>query len=235
MLQYIEKYFWLIVVSFLFLILIVESFLVFSSKEQNIEEDTFQDTVAVNTNEENKMDELWIEIKGAVKNPGIYKVASNSIINDVINLANGFKTDAYTDNLNLSQKVTKQMVLNIYTKNEYKKFENAKPYEKCYVPSYDITSCLNQGFSVIITDSSKSATVITKTDENKESSTTNIVNINTADKNMLTSLTGIGDAKAEKIISYRDTVGLFKTIEDIKKVSGIGDALFNQIKNNITV
>ena len=47
-------------------------------------------------------------------------------------------------------------------------------------------------------------------------------------------LTGIGDSKAEDIIKYREENGLFKTIEDIKNVSGIGDSLFAKIKENIT-
>ena len=60
------------------------------------------------------------------------------------------------------------------------------------------------------------------------------VSINTATKEELMSLTGIGDSKAEDIIKYREENGLFKTIEDIKNVSGIGDSLFAKIKENIT-
>lgn len=48
-------------------------------------------------------------------------------------------------------------------------------------------------------------------------------------------LSGIGEAKAEKIISYRNEKGLFNALEDIKNVSGIGDALFEKIKDNITL
>ena len=48
-------------------------------------------------------------------------------------------------------------------------------------------------------------------------------------------LSGIGESKAKDIISYRESNGPFKTIEDIKKVTGIKDATFNKIKDNITV
>lgn len=61
------------------------------------------------------------------------------------------------------------------------------------------------------------------------------VNINTADETELTKLPGIGPATAQKIIDYRTTNGSFKSIEDIKKVSGIGDKKFEQLKDKIKV
>ena len=48
-------------------------------------------------------------------------------------------------------------------------------------------------------------------------------------------LSGIGEAKANAIIAYRNEKGKFKSIEDIKDVSGIGEALYEKIKDNITV
>lgn len=61
------------------------------------------------------------------------------------------------------------------------------------------------------------------------------ININTATVDELDALPGIGPALAQRIVDYRTQNGDFKTIEDIKKVRGIGDALFNQIKDLITV
>ncbi len=62
-----------------------------------------------------------------------------------------------------------------------------------------------------------------------------LVNINTASKEMLMSLPGIGESRAESIIVYREENGGFKNIEDIMKVSGIKDAAFNKIKQYICV
>ncbi len=61
------------------------------------------------------------------------------------------------------------------------------------------------------------------------------ININTASKSELTSLSGIGESTAQKIIDYRSENGNYKSIEDIKKVSGIGDNKYNQIKDYIKV
>lgn len=73
--------------------------------------------------------------------------------------------------------------------------------------------------------------VINEDDE----STSKIVNINTASKEKLTSLDGVGESTAEKIIKYREENGYFNTIEDLMNVPGIGESKFNGIKSDITV
>ena len=64
---------------------------------------------------------------------------------------------------------------------------------------------------------------------------TSQVNINSASKEQLQRLEGIGPAMAQKILDYREEVGYFGAIEDIKNVSGIGEAKYNSIKDNITI
>ena len=61
------------------------------------------------------------------------------------------------------------------------------------------------------------------------------VNLNTASKEELMTLAGIGEAKAESIIRYREEHGNFRTTEDIKNVDGIKDGVFNKVKDQITV
>ena len=61
------------------------------------------------------------------------------------------------------------------------------------------------------------------------------VNINTATKDQLMTLTGIGEVRAEDIIAYRQEHGPFRQIEDIMQVSGIKEAAFAKIKDDITV
>ena len=64
---------------------------------------------------------------------------------------------------------------------------------------------------------------------------TDKININTADIDTLCKLTGIGETKALNIVAYRTANGDFKSIEDLKKVSGIGDAIYKNIKDKICV
>lgn len=61
------------------------------------------------------------------------------------------------------------------------------------------------------------------------------VNINTATAEELSTLEGIGEMKAESIIEFRDNHGHFTKIEDLKNVKGIGDKIFEKIKDQVTV
>ena len=59
------------------------------------------------------------------------------------------------------------------------------------------------------------------------------VNINTANQHELTALAGIGPAKAEAIVKYREANGLFENTSDLKKVKGIGDKIFEKVRAEI--
>lgn len=169
--------------------------------------------------EEVEVIEYYVDIKGAVKKPGVYKVTKGSIVNDVINLAGGLKSTANTKYINLSYEVNNHDVINIYTNSEIK---NSSIKMECSCPNIDISSCDN---SSIVTNNSTS---------NNVSNVSGKVNINTASKEELMSISGIGESKALAIIEYRNN-NKFNSIEDIKNVSGIGDSLYNTIKDSITV
>jgi len=61
------------------------------------------------------------------------------------------------------------------------------------------------------------------------------VNLNTAAKDELVALPGIGPSKAQAIIDYRAQHGPFKSVEEVRKVRGIGEKLFQQIKPDLSV
>ena len=81
---------------------------------------------------------------------------------------------------------------------------------------------------------SKKQNVVNQLFEESESKV-NLINLNTATESELETLTGIGVSTAKKIIDYRKKNGKFKSIEEIKNVSGIGDAKYAAIKEDITV
>lgn len=164
-----------------------------------------------------------IDIKGAVKKPGVYQLDSNLTVNDAINVAGGLTNEADTSIINLAKKITDEMVIIVYTKEEVKKSNIVdtviKVVEKeCICPNIENDGCLNNEITDNIT--------------NKEESS--LVNINTASIEELQTLSGIGESKAKKIIEYREKNGNFKNIEDIKNVEGIGESLYETIKIHIT-
>ena len=72
-------------------------------------------------------------------------------------------------------------------------------------------------------------------DDSQNNNSGNLININTADSSELQRLSGIGEVKAKAIITYRRENGAFRSIEDIKNVTGIGEKTFDNIKSFITV
>ena len=181
---------------------------------------------------------MYVDIKGNVKNPGVYEVTSNNIVNDVINLAGGFTKNAYTKNINLSKKVTDELVIYVYSKSEYSNFhkkEEDDNQKNCSSNDYNIDNCLGSS-SIISTGNEKNETNEKNENTNSSNNQENeLVNINTATKEKLMTLNGIGESKAVSIIEYRENNGGFKSIEEIKNVSGIGEAAFEKIKSNITI
>ena len=164
-----------------------------------------------------------IDIKGAINNPGVYELSSDLTVNDAIKIAGGLTKDADTSVINLAKKITDEMVIIIYTKEEVKKSNIVdtviKVVEKeCVCPNIKNDGCLN--------------TEIDDTISNKENS--ELININTANEEELQNIKGIGASKAKSIIEYRNENGNFKSIEDIKNVEGIGDTLYETIKIYIT-
>ena len=161
--------------------------------------------------EKNEISKVIVDIKGMVSSPGVYEVESGKRVNDVINMAGGLLEEADTSNINLAKIVTDEMAIIIYSKEEVlEKYKN----EVCVCDCPDIIN------DACITE---------------EKNDNNLININTSDAKELTSLDGLGEAKAKAIIEYRNKNGMFKKIEEVKNVPGIGEAIFEKIKNSITI
>lgn len=236
----IKKYLNIFLISFVILLIIIQYglfayfYYVKGFKSDNINQvQEVVETFKNDSNEKEKLSEFYVEIKGAVNSPGVFKVNSDNIINDVINMAGGLKNNAYTKNINLSKNVSKEMVVYVYTNYEYSLLNTKEETTECNCPKQDISICTDKGTSIITSDEGKPEEYFNS--DSKSESKNNKVNINTSTKEVLTSLSGIGDAKAQKIIDYRNENGLFKSIEDLKNVTGISEKLFEQIKEFITI
>lgn len=187
---------------------------------------------------------IFVDIKGAVKKPGVYQISNKSIVNDVIVMAGGFNKDAYKNGINLSKKLTDEMVIYVYTKSEIKNSKTEeKTTESCLAPTYEICDCTENKISIIETEENSNNNKIEENSNlnvnndnlTEENNTSNLVNINTASITELTSISGIGESKAKAIIEYRNQNGKFTNITDLLNVSGIGEALFAKIKDYITI
>ena len=128
---------------------------------------------------------IYVDVKGEVENPGVYRVSDSCRMFQILELAGGLTVDADTSTINLASKITDEQIIKIP----------------------ELSGIEENG----------------------------LININTANTASLDTLPNVGYDTASKIVQYRQDNGPFKTIADIKNVSGIGDATFEKIKNLITV
>lgn len=212
----------LVLISSLIISIILLSFILIGATRERVNAIDIEEELKVTTTIKVEKN-IFVDVKGAVKKPGVYEVKENAIVNDCIKLAGGITSSGTLSNINLSKKVTDEMVIYVFKKSEIT--TSAKNEIPCTTEVIEINNC------PIITDNQ------TSNNDKKETTTNTVdkkININTATKEELTTLTGIGESKANSIIEYRKT-NQFKSIEELKNVSGIGDALYESIKDSITV
>lgn len=192
--------------------------------------------------------EVCVDIRGEVKTPGVYCMDSSKRVFQVIEQAGGLTSKADTSSNNLSQGLADEMVIVVYSKKEILDITSVKEREKkvlddCLSSNSDncVTS-VNSNKDSVNKSSSKSNNKSSKKNKDvsgsessdKGSSDIGVININSASKSDLMKLPGIGEKKAQNIISYREE-NKFNDISDIKNVKGIGESLFLKIKDYITV
>lgn len=199
-----------------------------TSKEEP-EELIFKEEKEETNKKDNQKENVFVDIKGAIANPGVYELEQNKKVIDVVNLAGGFLENANTQTINLAKKVTNEMVIIIYTNEEIKLAMTEEKAAKvidntCVCPVLKNDACINKN------ETKKDATT-----SNEQETITEPININTASASDFDKLPGIGASKAESIVQYREKNGPFEKIEDLKEISGIGDALFEKIKDYITI
>lgn len=154
--------------------------------------------------------DIRVYVCGAVREPAVYALSPDARVCDAISAAGGFTDDADTQWLNQAQKLSDGQMLVVYTAEETARMEQQGVLRA-------------DGGSVPRTDASSAA-------PGKD-----MVNLNTASREELMTLPGIGESKADSIIRYREETGPFASPEDVMNISGIKDSVYSRMKDRITV
>ena len=189
----------------------------FLEQTENLEIENQAKEGAEESEETTEKEKIIVHISGAVQNEGIVELESGSRVADAIEKAGGLKENAYMDEINLAYQLEDGEKMHIPTIEEQKEKEN----QESKVENESATG--SDG-----TTSKSSNSSINNGSQTK-------ININTATEEELDTLPGIGPSTATKILDYRKEKGKFKTIEEIKEVSGIGENKYEKIKDRITV
>ena len=176
------------------------------------------------TTKESAMPSLvYVHVCGQVISPGVYSLTEGSRVWDAVEAAGGFLSEAATQAINLAMVVADGSKVTIPHESEAED-DDFRWYEM-EGKSLTIGGMVVGGGYDLTWD---------RTGDNSQN-VVRQVNINRADINTLMTIPGIGQSKAEAIVSYRETVGYFGTIEEIMQVEGIKEGLFAKIKEYITV
>ncbi|MCR4609635.1 MAG: helix-hairpin-helix domain-containing protein [Eubacterium sp.] len=178
--------------------------------EHDEESETDGDNIKAATEEQYREEAVRVYVCGAVVNEGVYELSAGDIVDDALEMAGGYRNDAYRGYVNLAAPLTDGM--RIYFPTEAEMTEA-------------VLSDTDGGLSAGLASDDGAAV-----DNNSAK-----ININTADKSELTKLPGIGESRAEDIIRYREENGKFKSINEIMNVNGIKEGVFDKIRDLITI
>lgn len=254
--EYLKKYKYFFIVLLILLVLIVcflkkDNDIIYEQPNIEIMENNYDNEQIEEVVEKN----IMVDIKGAVKNPGVYELKENDRVINAIDLSGGLLENADTTKINLSKKLIDEMVIIIDTKKE----ETIKNECNCPIVEDSKKEDNNKDEVIDNTDNKEDlqdiqndalieeknaeikndVTIDKETDIEKElevekDNQNKKISLNTATKEQLMTLPGIGESKALAIIEYR-TNNLFKSIEEITNIKGIGNSIYENIKEYITI
>ncbi|EGO2627554.1 helix-hairpin-helix domain-containing protein [Enterococcus faecalis] len=194
--------------SIVILITLLVGIYLMVNKEPRVDTTMWEETsltttaeVATDATKERAETMIYVDIKGAVKVPGIYQLKNQQRIWDALALAGGVSEEADTVQVNYAQKVKDQMIIYVPKKGE------------------------------AVAQSLETLQESAPAQQNQEEK----INLNTATEAELQTISGIGAKKAQEIIRFRDEQGPFKTVEELKNVSGIGEKTVERLKDMLTV
>lgn len=152
--------------------------------------------------------EIFIDIKGAVQQPGVYQLFEGDRVIDALAKAGQITEEGSTAHINLAQKVYDGMLIYIPTIGELEEEEHLL-----------VLNVLQESQQAFEQQSSISSSASQK------------ININRAPAEELQKLPGVGASRALAIIEYRTEKGMFQQIEDLMNISGIGPKVFERLKD----
>lgn len=162
---------------------------------------------------------IYVDVCGAVANPGVFQLSAGSRVFQAIEAAGGYLPEAALTCVNRAGVLTDGQQLYILTQEEMER-QGLDPAEMAKASDGQMNGSAGTGQN---------------TGMAAQVQQDNRININTADEAQLTTLTGIGATRAQAIIAYREENGPFAAIEDIMNVQGIKEGTFAKIKDEIVV
>ena len=180
-------------------------------------EESLEDIQETEFQTQEKTEYVYVHVCGQVVSPGVYQLLKGRRVYEAVDLAGGCTEKGAPDCLNMAQEVTDGM--------------------KIQVPDEETARRLleEQSAGAGLIQPSETGLGGIGAAGGQGTQPQPLVNLNTASKEQLMTLAGIGESRAEDIIRYREEYGGFQKIEDIMKVSGIKEAAFQKIKDSITV
>ncbi len=170
---------------------------------------------SASSGEEEASGTIYVDISGAVHAPGVYELVTGSRMFQAVEAAGGFTEQAEKRCINQADLLSDGEKIYVYSKEEAEELGGWMQLSGAGAVQQSAGASGQSGASASESDGK--------------------VNLNTADKSQLMTLSGVGEARAEAIIAYRETNGAFSSIEDIMNVAGIKEKVFEQIKDQITV
>ena len=178
---------------------------------------------------------IYVDICGAVAQPGVYELSPDSRVFQAIEKAGGYLPEAAASYLNRARSLNDGQQIYVPTQEEV---------DSRMIPQTQDGNVQNGERSQaegIGADGQISGTMIDTQvpsdggSADQSTSEASRINLNTADVSQLTTLTGVGESKALAIIAYREENGPFTSVEDIMNVPGIKEGTYEKIKDKIAI
>lgn len=163
---------------------------------------------------------IYVDVDGAVLQPGVYSLPDNARVFDAVDAAGGLLPEACSEILNQAEHVSDGQKLYIMTKEEWEAQKELGGSQE-WTGTQEGTGKQGQNG--------------TQGTQKQAEQDDELVDLNRATEGELCTLPGIGQTRAQAIIAYREASGGFRSIDEIQNVSGIKSGTYEKIKNKIKV